>query len=86
MLLPRERQGRNGPPPPVEADPVNGRAQFQHPPSKARRLQDVEGAGVDRQGLGLLRRLVAYLDDPRSSTLPCQEQCRAQANGTGPND
>ena len=81
-----KRQGRDAPASPVEPACVNGQPEIQHLPGHARWLQDVEGAGIDCQGLGLVGGLVAHLDDPWGLPQPCQEQCRPQPDWPCPND
>jgi hypothetical protein len=70
----------------VDARLVDWQTQFQHPPGDAHRLQQVQGARVDRQGPRLRGRLVAHLHDPRGLAEPRQEQRRPEADRAGPHD
>ncbi len=67
-----KRQGGDTPVSPVEPACVNGQTEIQHLPSHTHWFQDVERAGIDRQGFGLVGRLVTHLDDPWGFPLPCE--------------
>jgi hypothetical protein len=81
-----ERQARDDPSVPVEADSVDPRPPVEHPASDARRLQDVERARVDGQCSGLLAGLVAHLDNSGNLPLPSEEERGPKADRPGPDN